>query len=225
MKIQILILLTIILSFSCSKKKEFKISADNKIYDAAWQKFNSKIDSFEKIIEVDYFTSKDTTKQIDFLKILGDSVKMNQMNSRFAIYFKTPLNDYFSELNIPYHVKNNKKNVIHFSIFELNKYIELEIYENELLYSWQEDSIKSIVINAELFNKASTNCTCSENDIINNIFLDKITTQNFRKVYRLDISSGNKYQYCWKFFNSDDDIVLNQLLNIIEEENKPKSTY
>jgi hypothetical protein len=209
-KINILVLLAIVVSFSCKDKKEFKISSASVNFDSCMLIYNSKNDSIYNIIKQEIDASKDSTKPTGFLNLPSREM-LTRLNKYDILLFK----EYFSDINKPYIIKNIENEVVHFTIFNNNKIIELEVFNRELQFSKNIDTIQSIAINPELLQKVSTNCRCNQNEDLNNPFSNQIIRQNNKPYYRMDITSENDYKYCWKFLEEDD--VLHQLLNEIEK--------
>ncbi|MBK9329748.1 MAG: hypothetical protein IPM95_10650 [Sphingobacteriales bacterium] len=110
---------------------------------------------------------------------------LTRLNKYDILLFK----EYFSDINKPYIIKNIENEVVHFTIFNNNKIIELEVLNRELLFSKNSGTIQSKAINPELLQKVSTNCRCNQNEDLNNPFSNQILQQKTKTFYRLDITS------------------------------------
>ncbi|MBK9328500.1 MAG: hypothetical protein IPM95_04120 [Sphingobacteriales bacterium] len=110
--------------------------------------YNSKADSVDKVIENELDANKDSTQPNGIFNLPSKEM-LTRLNDYDILLFK----EYFSDLNKPYIIKNTENEVVHFTIFNNNKIIELEVLNRELLFSKNSGTIQSKAINPELLQK------------------------------------------------------------------------
>src|SRR4051812_7677629 len=115
---EFLILSFILLIFySCSGKKEFNISSSESAIDTV--KMGQMMDSLQQSMEQNFHELFDTNTAS--LGGLGDSEKWEKLNERVLADAERYMKPVFEELEKPYRVNDVKREVVHFSIFNIHK--------------------------------------------------------------------------------------------------------
>lgn len=207
MKLSIALLFAIIL-ISCNKKNiEFNIYSSNPNTDTLDLKF--KFDSFENKIKNNLLSKVDTTDLWKTLESISDTAFINNWNKQSMNFFTDYFGKEINELNQPNQVRNKNLDAIHFSILDKD-YFEIEISNEQLLFSKNKAQIKSKPISKELLKLANKSCKCAENDHLNYILMNSYGNP----IYRLDIIKNKDYKFCWKSLGNQD--ILNQLIKETE---------